>query len=68
LVNINSDITYSDNGLTVSIIGFETHYDKFVAIISISVDLTKIIPNGGRFSIYTEHNNGIGKVYIKNRF
>lgn len=66
LTNVKADATQTDNGATLAIAGFATHYDKFQANINVTLNLATILPNGGRLSVVITHHSD-GTDYSKNQ-
>lgn len=59
----NSDTTVS--GVRIQVTGFTTELGKYIANIVTTFNLPTILPNGGRFSVKMEHNNGADGVFSK---
>jgi hypothetical protein len=60
LTNLNS----TDNNITIQVAGFVTDFVRYKAHIYVSIDISSILPNGGRFSVVITHNNS-GTSYTK---
>jgi hypothetical protein len=53
------------NGITIEVSGWETDYFRFKANVNVTINLAAIIPNGGRFSVKIDHDNGILGTFTK---
>lgn len=61
-IDSNKDVTV--NNIRIIISNFSTEFDQYKCNISIQYDLSNLLSNGGRFSIYMEHDNN-GTLYTK---
>ena len=51
--------------IRIQITNFATDTDKFKANVTITFNINNILPNGGRFSVFMEHNNAGDGIYTK---
>ncbi len=62
---ITGNISVTNNNILINISDYSSDQFKFKAKFRCVVDIASIIPNGGRFSIKIEHNNGVEGVFVK---
>lgn len=64
---IVGDTVQTLNNITITISGFAQDADlvKYVALVSVQIDIATILPQGGRFTVYLEHNNQIEGLFTK---
>lgn len=65
IITGNSDTTV--NNIQIQITNFVEELGKYKANINITFNMMSILPNGGRFSIYLEHNNGAEGIFTKSQ-
>lgn len=59
----NSDDTV--NNIRIQITNWAEELGKYKAKITVTFNISSIIPNGGRFSVYMQHNNGAEGIFPK---
>jgi len=62
---ITGNYNQTVQNIQIVITNFAVNEDKYMADISISIDIDSILPNGGRFSVYMEHDDGADGTFTK---
>lgn len=62
-LTLNQDTTSLSNNITITVTGFGTNADRYKAQVSVNIDISTILPQGGRFSVLLRHNNGSEGTY-----
>lgn len=66
-ITITGNTVVSSSGITITVSSWSTDADRYKAIISVNINISSILPNGGRFSVkLIHHNNGIDYSYTQN--
>lgn len=63
---ITGDSTTSVQGITITIGGWTTQYNKYKASVSVVYNIATILPSGGRFSIKMVHNSSVAYTKSQN--
>jgi hypothetical protein len=64
-INLSGNSISSESGITITVSNWAQDTIKYKANISVVFNMNTILPNGGRFSIKLQHNNGIDGTYTK---
>lgn len=65
--DINADIASDLNNIEITISNFQIDTDQFKCELSVNIDISAILPNGGRFSVEIIHNNSTNGIYTFNQ-
>lgn len=65
--NIAGNAQYNniDNSIIVNVSGWNKDADKYQGQIFITININSVFPNGGRFGISIQHNNGLDGKFFK---
>lgn len=61
----NAQYNTSNNSITINVSGWNKDADKFQSQIFITVNISSMFPNGGRFGISIQHTNGSDGTFYK---
>ena len=62
-ITLNGNSVQTLNNITITVTDWSTDADRYKATVSISVSISSILPQGGRFSILLRHTNGSDGTY-----
>lgn len=64
---LTGNTTITSSNITMTVSGWSTDSDKYKAIISVIINISSILPQGGRFSVsLIHHNNGTDYSFSQN--
>lgn len=64
-VTLDSNKSDTTNNITIQVSSFQADTDRYKCIVTVTVNITAIFPNSGRFDIVLTHDNGSEGTFTK---